>query len=324
MGPDPQIIKEAAKWLVQFESGPIGVRDKTNFERWMHQSEAHQQAWRLASQLSSKLNTLPVGLLDIKSDLHEANRRIRSRRETLRMLSVAGLSVCGAAWVATDVPWKTMLAEHQTDVGVLRRLSMPVQVELVLNTKTAVDIDSYNQEVWLRDGQLLVNTTAAVRGRSSQVSVQTRMGVTQVANGRAAIWIRPDSLRVAALQGEVRLLPMQGGAGGRTIPAGRAALLHHRGDVELVSGSLNDEIWTQGLIFAQDMPLPAFVQELSRYHAGLLKCSPELQNVTISGIYRYADLNGILQLLVNNYPVDIRKLSTYWVSIMPRSVSKTT
>lgn len=320
---DPKIVKEAAHWIVRHEAGDLTEREERIFKAWLVKSKDHDIAWKAACKFSANLAVIPNGIPATRENANQAKKGIRSRRESLRVLGLASFSILGATSLALVVPWKVFLAQQKTEVGATKNIDLGHGSSIVLNTNTSIDLDASNGEVWLREGQVLI-TTKAMHGFQQAISIQTPAGVAHIGKGSASIWYQAGRLRVAAIDGDVSFQSFLPQGGARSLPSGKALLLAQEGDMEIVSVDANDDIWSRGLIYANNTPLPQFVQELSRYCSGLLRCSPELKTIRISGVYRYSDLDQILQLLVDQYPVDIRKLSTLWVSIMPRQVPKKT
>jgi transmembrane sensor len=69
------------------------------------------------------------------------------------------------------------------------------------------------------------------------------------------------------------------------------------------------------VLSVQQMPLGEFVDELSRYRPGLLRCAPAVAGLKVSGTYQLADTDQILLLIARNLPVRIDYRTRYWVSI---------
>jgi len=65
------------------------------------------------------------------------------------------------------------------------------------------------------------------------------------------------------------------------------------------------------------MPLSDFVAELSRYRKGVLRVSPELLHLSVTGVFSLANTDHILQQLQASFPVKVNMLTRYWVNISP-------
>lgn len=55
--------------------------------------------------------------------------------------------------------------------------------------------------------------------------------------------------------------------------------------------------WTRGLLGAERMRLRDLLVELGRYHRGVLRCDPAVQDLVVSGVYPLDDTKQSLHLL---------------------------
>ena len=65
----------------------------------------------------------------------------------------------------------------------------------------------------------------------------------------------------------------------------------------------------------QNMPLADFIAELSRYRTGMLRISPELADLSVTGVFTLSNTDLILQQLRASLPIKVQQLTRYWVSI---------
>jgi transmembrane sensor len=75
--------------------------------------------------------------------------------------------------------------------------------------------------------------------------------------------------------------------------------------------------WTEGVLYAEKMPLGAFCAELARYRPGLLRCAPEVAALPVSGAFQLADTDATLAALAASLPVRIELRTRWWVTIGP-------
>jgi transmembrane sensor len=61
------------------------------------------------------------------------------------------------------------------------------------------------------------------------------------------------------------------------------------------------------MLVVNDMPLPDFLAELSRYRTGLLRCAPNAAGLRVSGAYPLADTDRVLNTLTRALPVQLQR-----------------
>ncbi|MOA27150.1 fec operon regulator FecR [compost metagenome] len=66
------------------------------------------------------------------------------------------------------------------------------------------------------------------------------------------------------------------------------------------------------------MRLDAFLAEVARYRPGRLNCDPRIGALKISGSYPLDDSERILATLPVVLPVEVRRMTRFWVSVHPR------
>ena len=72
-----------------------------------------------------------------------------------------------------------------------------------------------------------------------------------------------------------------------------------------------------GFIIADKMPLADFVDHLSRYHSGILRCDPAVADLTISGAFPVNDVNAALTSTSEVLAIRIERYTRYFVMIKP-------
>ena len=73
------------------------------------------------------------------------------------------------------------------------------------------------------------------------------------------------------------------------------------------------------MLVVTDMPLTDFINEVSRYRTGILRCNNKLAMHRISGAFNTQDTEQILRALEKSFPVKVNSLTRYWVNISPTS-----
>ncbi|AXA71278.1 iron dicitrate transport regulator FecR [Achromobacter insolitus] len=309
---DPKIAGEAADWLVRLHSGHFSEADRQACERWRQRSAEHDRAWTRAQAILAKFGGLPPGL-----GRAALNAGV-TRRAGLRVLT--GLIVAlPAGWLAWRVaPWQGWTADYATRSGERRRYELPDGSVLMLNTASAVDLD-YSAEqrlVVLREGEILLRSAHAMPVDPRPLRVQTAQGSVQALGTYFGVRQLDARSRVAVIEGQVRLLP-RAAAQGMILAAGQCAEFSDREVLAPRAYLHPPQAWLDGVLYADDMRLADFLQELARYRPGLVRCDPAVAGLRISGGFQVDDTDAVLLAVSRSLPVRVVSRSRYWVSVVP-------
>ncbi|MGU1234634.1 FecR domain-containing protein [Pseudomonas aeruginosa] len=340
--PSP-ILDEAAEWLVRLQDSGCTDDTRQACAQWRQRSPQHAHAWERAERLLQCLGRLPPALA-----LPTLGReRGLDRRRAIKHLALVlgGASLGLATWQAE--PLRDWLADQRTGVGEQRRLTLPDGSLLTLNTDSAVDLafDASQRLVRLLRGEIFVDSRADPR------PFRVATAEARLHAGAARFNVRQEmaATRVAVLAGRVELSPLHGR--GRWLESGESVRLGADGEARrLAFDGLPDawtrgmlmadrmplavrlgadgearrlafdglpDAWTRGMLMADRMPLAEVLAELARYRRGLLRCDPQLARLAVSGAYPLLDLRRTLGMLQATYPLKVRGVTDYWISLVP-------
>jgi transmembrane sensor len=314
---DPRVLDAAAAWLVRLHDSAATEADRRACERWRQSDPAHARAWARAEALVHKLGGLPPGLA-----LPVLGRPVRAARRAAIAKTAALLALGPSLWLgwrATDA--QGWLADHRTATGEQRALRLPDGTRVTLNTASALDLrfDAAQRLLWLRTGEMLVETAPDPAATPRPLRVATREGVVQALGTRFTVRQDDGRTRIAVLEGAVRIRPTQGGEA-MVLDAGRQTRFGaQRIDVPVPVDAAGTA-WTRGMLLADGMRLADVVAELARYRPGLLRCDPAVAELRVSGAFPATDTDRALGMLVSTYRVDaVTRLRGHWVTLVARS-----
>lgn len=310
------ILDEAAQWLVVMNDEPVSDNDRRAWLAWRARSPEHEGAWQRAERLLARLGEAPAALA-----MPALDRPTKSRRAALAKLAALCIAAPGglAAWrLAQSEGWT---ADYRSAAGELRQITLADGSRVRLNTHSAIDLrfDASQRLVVLRSGEIFIETAADPAGARRPFRVQTAEGIFEALGTRFNVRQQSGETQLAVLEGAVRATPRRDGADARVIQAGEQTVLQ-AGVVE-PARALDPAItaWTHGMLLADDMRLADVIDELARYRSGILRCSPEIAGLRVSGTFPVGNPQQALAMLEATYPVQIAsRFEGYWTTVLPR------
>lgn len=323
---DP-IQREMVQWLVLRHSGEWTAADEQALMQWLNESPQRLQAWERMAQRLGGLRSAPSAVA--RSVLNRSTSSAVSRRRVwgqLVWLSAVPL-VSWLAW--SEMPWRTWNAGYRTATGEQRRVWLADGSEVLLNTATALDVHFTESQrlLQLHQGELQVTTASAlgVQGAASlpPLVVQTSGGTVRALGTRFSVRHEgSDLFRVGHEGAQVNVFE-----GGVAVSLGHdstrvgAGQQIHFGTNGLGPVSEMDEVqesaWAAGLLVANRMPLENFVAEVGRYRPGVLRLSPRVRHLEISGVFPVLEPDRCLYLLTQTLPVRLQTVTPLWTTVVP-------
>lgn len=318
---DPDIVEQAVAWLVKIQSGSASVREAEVCDLWRRSHPDHERAWLRLSGLGRDLRegTGAVPAQVVRSTLRGADRQ--QRRWALKAVAGLGVGTVAAWTLRHDVA--ALNADHRTVAGERRQVVLADGTQVLLNTRTAIDVqmDATSRTLRLLDGEIMVSTAKDAAGRP--FAVLGRDGRLVPVGTRFVVRTFDDAdgprSELTVLEGAVDLRAGAGeGAPVLRVPAGRRVGYSASGAGALTAPGEGAAAWTDGSLVVERMPLAEFVAELGRYRPGVLRCDRAVSEVLVSGAFPFADTDAVLRMLEETLPVRVRSLSRYWVTVSAR------
>ncbi|MHA6194044.1 DUF4880 domain-containing protein [Pseudomonas wadenswilerensis] len=310
---DPAVVDQAIHWLVSLRFNQADEQTRRRFEHWLQQRPEHALAWQRVEGLGDDFTGIPPQLA--RSTLNGAHRGLR-RRETLKRLGMLA-AVGTAAWLTRDyTPLPALLAQQHSDTDERRNFRLDDDSLVQLNSGSAVDsdFDAQRRLVILQRGEIIVNVGADER----PFWVRTRDGLLRAQSSRLLVRERDDGTLLAVQGGTVEVFPglSQPVAGVEgSLQAGGQLLFTSRGEQAFKDNGLDVWSWGDGVISAHEMRLADFVEELSRYRPGVLRCAGEVAERRVSGTFQLADNDQVLALVAQSLRLRVDYRTRYWVTL---------
>lgn len=311
-GPDLKTLEAAANWYVQLNDETVDEACIQAWQQWLKASPQHAAAWERVETLQRQWARMPP-----PAALSSPGATQTQRRDVLKVLSLL-LALGGAGWLAAEyVPYQALLAQHYTRGNQRRTLQLDDGSRVVLNADTAVDIrfDAEQRLIQLHQGEILVHTAKEAAQRpfmvlseeGSVLALSTEFSVRQLAG----------KTRVGVLEAAVQVRPLQSIRNTGRLVAGWQVTFDRNQVSQPERLAQGSTAWVQGLLSINDWTLGDFLDELSRYRPGVLRCNESIRGLSISGVFRLDDTDTVLENLSKTLPVKVRYLSRYWASVEP-------
>lgn len=299
-----RVARSAARWLALIESGDASEWDHVALQRWRDVHPSHEHAWQRIQALRERFGGLPPELAMASLDRPDPGRR--------RMLKgVLGFATLApAAWlVSHELPvWR---ADVATRVGEQRRLTLADGSVLDINTDSALNLDAAQRRLTLLHGEVALRMAAG-----SPFIIQTAQGRATLGAGEICVRQYGDTCQFSLFSGAGQL--QADAYDTLALPAGQRLTLRGGRVASTQAFDVAQLGWRDGVLMANDQPLGDFLRELDRYRSGLLRWSPALEGLRVTGSFRLADTDQILDLLAASLPLEVHKRTRYWVNLVPR------
>ncbi|PVZ15279.1 MULTISPECIES: DUF4880 domain-containing protein [unclassified Pseudomonas] len=298
MTPEPDTVRQAAQWWVRLRENQHDPKLSQACQRWCEAAPTHQLAWERVNQLSADLGQSLRRTPGARQALEATEQRL-SRRRALQLL-VGSMGTASAGWWAADqAGWGPWAADFATTTGQQQRFALPNGARLTLNTHSAVD-RLRDDELRLSRGELLLESKQPMRVLSGEQWITLK-------SAQVTVRQEPRYLQLAVIKGEAWLGRLHVGPG----QVARASAEH----TGLVAPLFDPAGWVDGLIVTRGMPLGAFLDEVARYRSGVVRYAKGVAQLQVSGVYKLADTDRLLELLTQSLPVRIGGLTRWWVSV---------
>ncbi|WP_280351697.1 FecR domain-containing protein [Pseudomonas sp. BN414] len=316
--PDHAVLQQAAHWYARLHADPGDLQTHREWQHWHGQCDQHRQAWHYVERVGQRFEPLHADGEGALQALRGA-RRPTSRRQVLRGLAtISGVALLGwLGWRHGGLPdllaaWR---ADYHCAVGEVSELRLADGTRLWLNSGSALDVD-YRDDLRLLkliQGEVLIETASDPR----PLLVETVEGRLRPLGTRFSVLQREGRTELSVYQGAVEARNQAGDA--RAVArAGEQLHLGRQGISAVLPVNPARQSWSKGVLLADNIPLSAFVEELSRYRHGHLVVAPEVADLRVVGSFPLHDGEQALAMLEGVLPIRINRPLPWWISLEPR------
>lgn len=318
--PSPAVVQQAIAWMVRLQSGNASPTAWDECRRWREAAPEHALAWERLQGIQGRFAAMPTVPAAFARQTMDAARKDMGRRKAMGLLAVAMGTGCTALLLRQPWSESALLADLRTGVGEVRRVELVDGSVLQMDTATAVDLrfDADKRRLVLLKGRIVLTSGADAGAQHYRpLIVQTKHGQVRALGTRFQTQLQEGRTLVQVQSDAVELRP-HGSSEVRVLRQGQQAWFDGSQVHDLQASDGDGDAWTDGVLVARSMPLSVFVQELGRYRTGYLACDERVAQLRISGVFSLKDTERSLDLLQKTWPIELRRRTRYWVTLMPR------
>ncbi|UMZ12274.1 FecR domain-containing protein [Pseudomonas sp. MPFS] len=308
---DPAVVEQASEWLMLHWNGELDAAQREAFAAWQQADSEHRRAWQRLQQLQRTLGSVP----EHSSHVLLAQPVDHQRRAALKVLGLLLVAGGSGYLVQGSQPWRAAFAGQRTATGEIRHLTLDDGSLLELNSASAVDVlfSASERRIRLVQGEILLTSGHDPR----PLIVETPAGDIQALGTRFAVRELDGGTRIDLYEGALRVSPRHAPA----LQLNAGERLWFRADQVSARqpAQLNASSWSQGRLVAERQPLGQFVAELARYRPGILRCDEQVAGLLLTGVFPLADSDEVLAALERSLPVQVHRVTRYWVTLKPRA-----
>ncbi|QJP09252.1 FecR domain-containing protein [Pseudomonas multiresinivorans] len=308
------LIEQATRWLVLLRSGHASRDDWQAFMAWREQDLRHQQ---LCERLEHTLGAFRVAQAQgvrgeqLQRTLGAAGA---SRRRLLQgALAGAGVMLCAGLLADRQLPLEELSADLHTATGRRQRVTLDDGSELVLNARSAVDIDFTAQRrlLRLRRGEIQLR----VAGDTRPMLIASAFGQVFSQGGRLQLRLDEERCAASALEGSLELATLTGER--LQLPRRQQVSFDRYAFAPPAPLEGGEGAWVDGLLEVRNQRLADVLDALRPYRSGVLRVDPAVAGLRVSGLFRLDDSDQALDVLARTLPIRVARRTALWVSVGP-------
>jgi len=311
--------EQAIEWMVLFRSGDATPEDYQRFSAWSAADPRNAQIWERMQGVLQR-SFAPVREVNQRTPGQaEAVERIvlrpassPARRKVLRgALVFAATGIATGMLVNRSLPLAALRADLRTGTGQRKSFTLPDGSTLVLNARSAADIDFSHgmRRVRLHQGELIATVVADA---SRPFVIETEHGTAQALGTKFLVRRETEQTLALVLEHSIRI---SNGAQEQVLRTGELAWFNADGITRVAGDSSARAAWADGMLVANDETLAAVIDALRAYRKGFIRVSPAAARLRVLGAFPLDDTDNVLRSLEQTMPISVRNFGNVLVMI---------
>lgn len=303
-------LVEASEWFALLASEASSEKVRQDWQSWLDANVENASAWK-------KIEAVNHQFLNVTNELGFETIKLPNpqRRLVVKQLAVVCASGLVGVYAYREQPWVSLMADASTKVGQRKNMQLADGTQVDLNTNSILNIKHSEKfrMVELVQGETYIQTGHDELRRPFKVKTQhgtitalgTAFGV-RVENGVSYTYLN---------EGLLELVPQDNPSIRHIIYPGQTTQFNNTQIIANKVSHLGNTAWIKGKLVVHEQPLKEVVQELNRYHVGILRCHPNVAELKITGVLPIDNTAEALRLLKQSFPLKTETFTTYWVTI---------
>jgi transmembrane sensor len=321
-GPDA-LQDEAVRWLLELQAGKDDPEVRQAFDAWLAKDRRHAAAFDEVSRvwhspelakaaMRGERGTRDVGAVVAVPHAVTAADRIRPPRRSWgrRAGAIAAVLLLAIAITHYSGALVHLRADYATATGQQRRVALPDGSSMLLNSGSAVALDfsGASRHVRLIEGEAFFDVA---RDPNRRFEVTAPFGTVEVTGTRFAVRAGGDGDSVTVQEGSVSVLARSGNAKAFRLVPRNAIAFGAMGTAIVRTVDVDVALaWLEGRIRFNDRPLGSVLDELRRYHRGIIIVADgRIRDIRVSGNYRLDDPALVVASLAEAVGAKLTRLS---------------
>lgn len=340
----PELLRAATEWYVLQQSGEMDEAERQAFALWQQHPEnarAFAELDRVWRQFDAAVpvparQTLQAVIEEPSAGDHRSSPGKKSPRKKSALGKVAtGLCILGCTLVSALV-WESsqrpdsagalrnywshayLGADYRTGIGERQVIVLSDQSRLILNTFSAVNIrySGSRRQIELVQGEIKLHVA---RDPARPMVVATQHGSATALGTRYSVYDQGAATRVQVMESRVQVCA-EALSSCEVLTRGQATLMTETSvDTPQSMDRSFEYDWQTHQLVVSEQPLLRVLNELSRYHRGVIRMDREvLRDLKVSGVFPLGDPVQALALLEHSLPIEIHRYSPLLTVIQPR------
>lgn len=304
---DAEILDQAADWLLLMDEKPLDSEQLQQFEQWKNTSPRHQKIWQHAEKVQKNLNTHTQYISQELAENLLNNPQLSTPMigKFIFIFAIGGL-FSGTLYIGQQQAW---LADYRTPYAEQKQITLDDGTIIVLNSKTAIDVQYTDTErnIILRFGEIYIETAQDTQHRPFKVlgkhgdmlALGTAFNVNQ----------QPQKTILSVTQHKVQITTKHSQQQ-QIVKEGQQSSFNAEQIFSVEKMQFEPLVWRNGLVTVNRLNVIDFAKIIERHYGVAIEIDPtalNLQHIEISGSFPINNLDRLLSLLQETYPIQIEK-----------------
>jgi len=322
------VLDEAIEWQLLLDSGEASAAERVQWQEWIEAHPDHARVWQQLQVLDGELSLIAGAPV---RTLVEGSRKSGVPKVLGSLALVTLLTGAGLAALNTQRPVTGLFADYATKTGEQQHITLPDNTLLILNSRTAVDIEFTRQQrvIRLRTGDILVQSghpageqrplmvitaEGSMRALGTAFVVQRENASTRLDVTEAAVLARAANCDAAV---NITNIASAACTAGQRVDEGYGIQLSDGVISAPQQSAAGVDAWRSGLLVFNDRPLAEVAAELARYKTGFITVAPEVAQVRVTASLPLNSPDLALTALADALPIRLSTRIGFWTHIEP-------